>query len=195
MQILIGPRHAKRARMTWHLTSSNLHLKSSAKNGGNNGFSFKERFLRIQLYFPDFYHFHHFVWRMKWTKKSKTKNGQNMSSGPFSHDAAHIYIYMYMYMYIIQLSHEGEVNSGGYIPRREASRYISTLFTDPDGDSCFSIYQIRWIKKCCFNFFFWIFRETTRHFSLRSQNSEYPRIFRVTGANITDRQTDRQPLF
>ena len=22
------------------------------------------------------------------------------------------------------------------------------LFTDPEGDSCFSIYQIRWIKKC-----------------------------------------------
>ena len=46
------------------------------------------------------------------------------------------------------------------------------LFTDPEGDSCFSIYQIRWIKKCCFNFFFWNFRETTRHFSCRSQNSE-----------------------
>ena len=26
----------------------------------------------------------------------------------------------------IKLSPEGEVNSGGYIPRREASRYIST---------------------------------------------------------------------
>ena len=26
------------------------------------------------------------------------------------------------------------------------------LFTDPEEDSCFSIYQIRWIKKCCFNF-------------------------------------------
>ena len=46
------------------------------------------------------------------------------------------------------------------------------LFTDPEGDSCFSIYQIRWIKKCCFNFFFWNFRETTFHFSFRSQNSE-----------------------
>ena len=31
----------------------------------------------------------------------------------------------------IQLSPEGEVNSG--IPRREASRYISSLFTDPKG--------------------------------------------------------------
>jgi len=28
---------------------------------------------------------------------------------------------------IIQLIPEGEVNSGGYIPRREASRYISTV--------------------------------------------------------------------
>ena len=46
------------------------------------------------------------------------------------------------------------------------------LFTDPEGDSCFIIYQIRWIKKCCFNFFFWNFRETTRHFSFRPQNSE-----------------------
>ena len=57
------------------------------------------------------------------------------------------------------------------------------LFTDPEGDSCFSIYQIRWIKKCFFDFFFWNFRETMRHFSLRSQNSEYRMIFRVTGAN------------
>ena len=62
------------------------------------------------------------------------------------------------------------------------------LFTDPEGDSCFSIYQIRWIKKMLshyygHNFFFWNFCETTRHFSLRSQNSEYPRIFQVTGAN------------
>ena len=60
------------------------------------------------------------------------------------------------------------------------------LFTDPEGDSCFSIYQIRWIRKYRFingHNFFWNFRETTRHFSLRSQNSEYPRIFRVTGAN------------
>ena len=32
---------------------------------------------------------------------------------------------------IIQLSSEGEVNSGGYIPRREASRYISTALHRP----------------------------------------------------------------
>ena len=39
-----------------------------------------------------------------------------------------------------------------------------------------------------FNFFFWNVRETTRHFSPRSQNSEYPRIFRVTGANQNARK-------
>ena len=53
------------------------------------GFIFKERFLRFQ-FFLDFYHFHHVIWRMKWAKKLKTKNGQNMPSGPFSHDAAQI---------------------------------------------------------------------------------------------------------
>ena len=31
----------------------------------------------------------------------------------------------------IQLFPEGEVNSGGYIPRREASRYISTALHQP----------------------------------------------------------------
>ena len=47
-------------------------------------------------------------------------------------------------------------------------------------------------KKCRFinshNFFFWNFRETTRHFSVRSQNSEYPKIFQVTGANQNARK-------
>ena len=40
----------------------------------------------------------------------------------------------------------GEVNSGGYILIREMSRYISSIFIDPVGDSCFSIYQISLIK-------------------------------------------------
>ena len=42
----------------------------------------------------------------------------------------------------------GEVNSGGYnIPLRFASRYIyPPLFAAAEGDSCFSIYQISWIK-------------------------------------------------
>ena len=57
------------------------------------------------------------------------------------------------------------------------------LFTVPEGDSRFSVYQIRWIKKHFFNFFFWNFHETMPHFSLHSQNSEYPRVFRVMGAN------------
>ena len=54
------------------------------------GCLFKERFLRFQLLFLDFYRFHHVIWRIKWAKKLKTKNGQNMSSGSFSHDAAQI---------------------------------------------------------------------------------------------------------
>ena len=37
----------------------------------------------------------------------------------------------YSSLYIIQLFPEGEVNSGGYIPRREASRYISTALHRP----------------------------------------------------------------
>ena len=32
----------------------------------------------------------------------------------------------YLMDYNIQLSPEGKVNGGGYIPRREASRYIAT---------------------------------------------------------------------
>ena len=69
---------------------------------------------------------------------------------------------------------------------RDAKRLViyPPLFTDPEGDSCVSIYQIRWIKKR----FFKNFRETTGHFSLGSQNSEYPRIFRVTGANQNARK-------
>ena len=39
----------------------------------------------------------------------------------------------------IQPSPEVEVNSG-VLPRREA------LFTDPEGDSCFTIYQKSWTK-------------------------------------------------
>ena len=53
----------------------------------------------------------------------------------------------------IQLSPEGEANSGGYILRRELRGIYPPLFTDPEGENCFSIYQIRWIKKRFFNFF------------------------------------------
>ena len=57
----------------------------------------------------------------------------------------------------IQLSPEGEVNSGGYIHGDAKRRGIYlALFTDPGGggggggggglgNSCFSIYQISWI--------------------------------------------------
>ena len=36
-------------------------------------------------------------------------------------------------IYILQLFPEGEVNSGGYIPRREALRFISTALHRPRG--------------------------------------------------------------
>ena len=32
---------------------------------------------------------------MKWAKKLKTKNGQNMSSGPFPHDATHYFAFQH----------------------------------------------------------------------------------------------------
>ena len=52
--------------------------------------TFKEQFLRFQLLFPNFYHFHHVIWGMKWAKKLKTKNGENMSSGLFLLDTAQL---------------------------------------------------------------------------------------------------------
>ena len=85
-----------------------------------------------------------------------------------------IYNYTPMGRWIVVDIYRGAKRRGTYPP----------LFTDPEGDICFSIYQIRWRKKCFFNFFFWNFRETTRHFSL----SEYPRIFQVTGANQNARK-------
>ena len=42
---------------------------------------------------------------------------------------------------------KGEVNSSGYIYRDAKRRAIYlALFTHPERDSCFSIYQISWIK-------------------------------------------------
>ena len=57
-------------------------------------------------------------------------------------------------VYNVQLSAEGEVYSGGNIPRSEASRYILylVLFTNPEECSCFSIHPICWIKMIKSNF-------------------------------------------
>ena len=47
---------------------------------------------------------------------------------------------------IIQLSPDGEVKSGNiYRDAKRRGIYLA-LFTDAEGDSCFSIYQISWIK-------------------------------------------------
>ena len=50
-------------------------------------------------------------------------------------------------VYNIQQFPEGEVKSAVYIYRDAKHRGIYlALFTDPEGDSCFSVYQISWIK-------------------------------------------------
>ena len=140
------------------------------------------------------------------------------------------------------------------IPRRKTSGIYLALWTDPEGVSCFSIYQISWIKikkqlfvnkrlhlgrvclhfnwKCFMNHFFYDFfvANSLRKFLCTGQywhrqakfclllvfasaaasftakilsletvakreaisnpvpNSEYPRIFRVTGANQNARK-------
>lgn len=91
-----GPCYAKWARTTWHMISSNLHLKSSAENSGSNWVLIQGAIFTVSilLLFLDFHHFHLVIWRMKWAKKIKTKHGPNMSSGPFLPDAAHISWYM-----------------------------------------------------------------------------------------------------
>ena len=62
------------------------------------------------------------------------------------------------------------------------------LFSDREGDSCFSIYQIRWIKKTLLQFLLLKLSRNDEPFFLRSQNSEYPRILQVTGANQNARK-------
>ena len=59
------------------------------------------------------------------------------------------------------------------------------LFTDPEGDSCFSIYEIRSIKNATALMATISSSETfvKRRAIFLSVSSEYPRIFRVTGAN------------
>ena len=62
------------------------------------------------------------------------------------------------------------------------------LFTDPEGDSCFNIYQIRWIKKPLLQFLLLKLSRNDAPFFSPFANSEYPRIFRVTGANQNARK-------
>ena len=60
------------------------------------------------------------------------------------------------------------------------------LFTNPEGDGCFSIYQIRWIKNATSLMATISSSETFAkryNIFLFVQNSKYPRIFQVMGAN------------
>ena len=71
----------------------------------------------------------------------------------------------------MQLSPEGEVNSGVGIYRDSKRRGIYlALSTDPEGDSCFSIYQISWIKMKKSNFFVNLKRHLEESFFLQFTN-------------------------
>jgi len=73
------------------VTSSNVHLKSSAKNGSSNWVLIQGAIFTVSIVIsglPSCY------LGNEVGKKAQTKIGQNMSSGPFSHDAAHIYVCM-----------------------------------------------------------------------------------------------------
>ena len=85
-----GPRHAKRARTTSHVISSNLHLKSSAKNGGSNWVLIQGAIFTVSIVISGLLSLPSYYLGNEVGKKAKKKNGQNMSSWSFSHDAAHI---------------------------------------------------------------------------------------------------------
>ena len=53
----------------------------------------------------------------------------------------------------IQLSPQGEVNSDSISRDSKRRGIYLALFTDPEGKSCFSIYQSSWIKMKKSNFF------------------------------------------
>ena len=55
-----------------------------------------------------------------------------------------LFIYLFIYLFLAYMSPKGEVN--GYIETRRVGVYYLALYTDADGDSSFSIYQISWIK-------------------------------------------------
>ena len=122
-------------RDTWFrvICMWNLLLKVAAVIG----FSFKERFLRFQLLFPDFYHFHHVIWRMELAKKLKTKNGQNMSSGPFSRYADQFTIF-WRKRYAFVTSTQNHRNFVGFIVAfLPSSSLLRSNFKD---DSCLELY-------------------------------------------------------
>ena len=66
------------------------------------------------------------------------------------------------------------------------------LFTDPEGDSCFSIYQIRWIKNAASlmatNTSSETFAKRRAIFLSVRKTVNSQRIFRVTGANQNARK-------
>ena len=82
----------------------------------------------------------------------KEREEKNIADYPITNKVAKCHLHKLII--IMQLSPEGEVNSGVVIYRDSKHRGIYlALSTDPEGDSCFSIYQISWIKMKKSNFF------------------------------------------
>ena len=69
---------------------SNLHLKSSAKNGGSNWVLIQGVIFTVSIVISGHLSLPSCYLENDMGKKLKTKNGQNMSSQPFSHDKARL---------------------------------------------------------------------------------------------------------
>ena len=72
------------------MISSNLHLKSCAKNGGSNWVLIQGAIFTVSIVISGLLSLPSCYLGNEVGKKAKNKNAQNMSSGPFSHDAAYL---------------------------------------------------------------------------------------------------------
>ena len=99
----------------------------------------------------------------------KEREEKNIADYPITNKVAKCHLHKLII--IMQLSPEGEVNSGVVIYRDSKHRGIyPALSTDPEGDSCFSIYQISWIKMKKSNFFVNLKRHLEGSFFLQFTN-------------------------
>ena len=72
------------------MISSNLYLKSSAKNGDSNWVLIQGAIFTISIVISGLLSLPSCYLENEVAKKLKTKNGQNMPSRPFLHDVAHV---------------------------------------------------------------------------------------------------------
>ena len=109
----IGPRHAKRARTTWHVISSNLHLKSSAKNGGSNWVLIQGAIITVLIVISGLLSLPSCYLENEVGKKLKTQNRQNMSSGLFSHDVAQLIRCGIWMLHLARILSQNSAEDGG----------------------------------------------------------------------------------